>query len=92
VTPPPVTPPVTPTETMGFRVQIVATAYLANAEKIASEARMKFPEKVYVEYIAPYYKVRIGDCVSRGDVNALRMKARQMGYRDAWIVETMVRP
>jgi cell division septation protein DedD len=74
----------------GYRVQIFASSTNEGAENIASEARFKFTEKVYVEYEAPYYKVRVGDYKNRADVEILREKSKNLGYPDAWIVQTEV--
>lgn len=84
--------PTTPTGTTvpGYRVQLFASATNDGANKIASEARFKFTEQVYVEYEAPYYKVRVGDYKNRSDAEILREKAKNLGYPDAWIVQTEV--
>ncbi|MBN2379826.1 SPOR domain-containing protein [candidate division WOR-3 bacterium] len=83
---------VTPSGNMvsGYRVQIFASSTNEGANKVASEARFKFTESVYVEYDAPYYKVRVGDYKNRSDAEILREKARNVGYSDAWIVQTEV--
>lgn len=80
----------TTTSVPGYRVQIFASSTQEGADKIASEARFKFTERVYVEYDAPYYKVRVGNYKNRADAEILREKARNMGYPDAWIVQTEV--
>ena len=85
-------PPPEALETLGFRVQIYAFNSRAGANSAAESARLQFPEKVYVDYVAPYYKVRVGDCVTRTEAEMLRARARQFGYTDAFIVETMVTP
>ncbi len=74
----------------GYRVQIFASSTNEGANKVASEARFKFTERAYVEYDAPYYKVRIGDYKNRSDAEILREKAKNLGYGDAWIVQTEV--
>ncbi|NLI97226.1 SPOR domain-containing protein [bacterium] len=74
----------------GYRVQLFASSTNDGAEKIASEARFKFTEQVYVEYDPPYYKVRVGDYKNRSDAEILREKAKNLGYLDAWIVQTEV--
>lgn len=74
----------------GYRVQIFASSTNEGANKVASEARFKFTERVYVEYDVPYYKVRVGDYKNRSDVEILREKAKNLGYGDAWIVQTEV--
>ncbi len=74
----------------GYRVQIFASSTNEGAEKIASEARFKFTEQIYVEFDNNYYKVRVGDYKNRSDAEILREKAKNLGYLDAWIVQTEV--
>ena len=85
-------PPPEALETLGFRVQIYAFSSRVGANSAAESARLQFPERVYVDYVAPYYKVRVGDCVTRAEADMLKARARQFGYTDAFIVETMVTP
>lgn len=74
----------------GYRVQIFASSTQNGAEQVASEARFKFTEQIYVEFDPPYYKVRLGDYRNRADAEILREKAKSLGYHDAWIVQTEV--
>lgn len=85
-------PPPETIETLGFRVQIYAFLSKAGADAARERATLQFPERVYVEHIAPYYKVRVGDCVTREEAESLKARAKQLGYTDAFIVETMVKP
>jgi len=89
--PPPVSPPAeAPRKVLGFRVQIFASSTEKGASKVAGDARSTFTETVYVEHEPPYYKVRIGDCLSKDEAGALRAKAVRLGYRGAFVVETQV--
>ena len=89
--PPPVTPKVeAPRRVLGFRVQIFASSTEKGANKVAADARSTFTEGVYVEYEAPYYKVRVGDCLTKDEASALRTRLVGLGYRGAFIVETQV--
>ncbi|MEO0230988.1 MAG: SPOR domain-containing protein [candidate division WOR-3 bacterium] len=86
-----VTPP--PSVTYGYRVQILATSNKEKADMFAKEAQARFPnQKVYVEFIPPYYKVRIGDFITREEAEAFRAKAKSLGYFDAFIVESQITP
>lgn len=77
----------------GYRVQILAASIKENAERFAAEAQARFPDqRVYVEFIPPYYKVRIGDFLTREEAEAFKAKARSLGYFDAFIVETQINP
>ncbi|MEO0263474.1 MAG: SPOR domain-containing protein [candidate division WOR-3 bacterium] len=86
-----VTPP--PSVTYGYRVQILATSNKEKADMFAKEAQARFPDqKVYVEFIPPYYKVRIGEFITREEAEAFRAKAKSLGYFDAFIVESQITP
>jgi hypothetical protein len=83
----------------GYRVQILALdaskpGSKEKAEKYAKQAEnaLRGEYKVYVEYIPPYYKVRVGDFLSRAEAEKMKMKLRAIGYFDAWIVETEINP
>lgn len=88
----PVTPAPAPRNILGFRVQIFASNTEENASRVAADARAVFTDPVYIEYVAPYYKVRVGDYLTREEIESLKNKALSLGYRGAFIVETMVTP
>ncbi|KPK73900.1 hypothetical protein AMJ87_00185 [candidate division WOR_3 bacterium SM23_60] len=88
----PTTPVMAPQKVYGFRVQIFASSTEENASHVAADARKVFSDRVYVEYVAPYYKVRVGDYLTNEEVEPLKDKALSLGYRGAFIVETMVTP
>ncbi len=89
---PPSVPAPAPQRILGFRVQIFASNTEGNASRVAEDARGVFNEQVYIEYVAPYYKVRVGDYLTREEIEPLKNKALSLGYRGAFIVETMVTP
>ncbi|MBE0432042.1 SPOR domain-containing protein [candidate division WOR-3 bacterium] len=89
---PPMPPVAAPQKVYGFRVQIFASNSEENASRVAADARQVFGEKVYVDYVAPYYKVRVGDYLTREEIEPLKNEALSSGYRGAFIVETMVTP
>ena len=74
----------------GYRVQIFASSSLEKAEEVAGKARNSFPDRVYVEYSTPLYRVRIGNFASKDDALKFREKVVQAGYEGAWIVEALV--
>lgn len=87
---PPPSPP--PASILGFRIQIFASSTQKNASRVADDARAAFTENVYVQHVAPYYKVRVGDFLTREDAQSLQQRALQKGYRGAFVVETMIAP
>jgi hypothetical protein len=74
----------------GYRVQIFLSDNLREAAQVLAEARGKFEEEVYLEYDAPYYKVRVGDCKTELEGQDLLKAAHRRGYRDAWLVRTVI--
>lgn len=87
------TPAGAPAQVFGFRIQIFASSTGKNANRVADDARMTFGnQSVYVNHIVPYYKVRIGDCLTREEADALRKQALRLGFTGAFIVETMITP
>jgi hypothetical protein len=75
----------------GFRVQLVSTTSIdeANAKKVEAEA--DFPgEWVYVEYDPPTYKVRAGNFQSRVDADRFAKLASSKGFQEAWAVPERV--
>lgn len=77
----------------GFRVQLLATKDIERATVAKKEAEFAFgdsPVNVYIEFDSPYYKLRIGDCQTREQAEALRDLAQQKGYPSPWIVRTRV--
>lgn len=83
-------PAVEMVEVPGYRVQLVATDAEFEARAVEEKALIEFDENVYLIFDSPTYKVRIGDCVSRLEANELRKKAANLGYRDAWVVQSRV--
>jgi len=85
------TRPEPPTTIPGFRVQIFASVSFDTAEgaRKAAETRLGIP--AYVEKADGMFKVRVGDCLTRGDAEAVLKRCREGFYKDAWIVETPVR-
>jgi hypothetical protein len=90
VPPPPPAP--APANVFGFRIQIFASSTENNANKVADDARSAFAERIYVQHVPPYYKVRAGDCLTRAEAEKLKKKALTLGYRGAFVVETMISP
>lgn len=89
----PTSPPNPPPATiLGFRIQIFASSTETNASRVADDARASFTQNVYVKYGAPYYKVRIGDFLTKEEAQIVKHQALQLGYRGTFVVETMISP
>lgn len=74
----------------GFRIQLLATKDENQASDIKKQAILKFQEKVYLIFDPPYYRIRVGDCVTEQDAKTLKDEAINKGFADAWIVQSKV--
>lgn len=74
----------------GHRVQVFTSGLLAEAEAVRDAIR-NTGLAAYVEYRAPLYRVRIGDCMDIAEARSLLEQAVAMGYERAVIVPTLIR-
>lgn len=92
VTPTPPPPNPAPATILGFRIQLFASSTEKNASRVADDTRASFTQNVYIQHVPPYYKVRVGDFLTKEEAQVVKQQAMQMGYRGAFIVETMISP
>jgi len=74
----------------GYRIQLLATKDENLANEMKKQAILKFQDKVYLIFESPYYRIRVGDCISEKDAKVLREEAVKKGFTDAWIVPSKV--
>ncbi len=74
----------------GYRIQIFSSLRQEEAESVATVARQKLDEKIYVEFHPPYYKVRVGNCWTSEEASELLQKVKRAGFPDAWVVRATV--
>lgn len=80
------------TPATGWRVQVFAASDRAAAEEFARSLRGRVDdEPVYVEWVDPWYKVRVGDFESRAPADRLRARLEERGIEGAWTVRTTIR-
>jgi hypothetical protein len=69
--------------TVTYRVQIGIFDSRADADNLAESARSKTDYPVYVEYITPFYRVRVGDFIRKSDAEECVIFLRQKGFSDS---------
>lgn len=75
----------------GFRVQAVSTSDREQAFRMKADLLANFPdEKSYVLFQAPYFKVRIGNFISRDDADKLRIKLNKFFQKNMYVVEDVI--
>jgi hypothetical protein len=66
-----------------YRVQIGILDNKTDADKLAKYARSNTDYPVYVEYITPFYRVRVGDFVRKSDAEKCVIFLQKKGFSDA---------
>jgi len=75
-----------------LRVQFFATKYPEEASQVAELVQDELSEPTYIEYKAPYYWVRAGDCETPDEADSLLRKIKRLGYTESWVVEVKIEP
>lgn len=75
-----------------FRVQFFATQYPDEASSVSEAVKNQLSVNTYIDYKAPYYWVKVGDCETKEEAESLMDKIRELGYKDSWVVEMKVEP
>jgi hypothetical protein len=75
-----------------YRVQFFATKYPNQAARVAESVGEQLSQKTYIEYKAPYYWVRVGDCETKKEAEYLQKKINELGYEESWVVEVKIKP
>jgi len=77
--------------TDGYRVQVLSTDDIDDANRIRAEVYEKTTRKeVYVIFEPPFYKVKVGDFTSKSEADDLRFKLNQLGYTESKVVKEAV--
>jgi len=79
-------------EKMGWKVQVFSTSDFFLADSIHRKAQCQF-ENIEVEKVfnLPYYKIRVGNCITREEAERLLSRAQELHYPDAWVIRTQIK-
>jgi hypothetical protein len=87
----PSTPVQTPEQVPGYRVQLITTTSIDEANEKKALAESLFPgEWFYLQYDQPTYKIRAGNFVSRFEAERFRGMIAERGFAGAWVVPERV--
>jgi hypothetical protein len=77
--------------TDGYRVQVISTDDIEEANLVRSELYEQTTRKeVYIVFEPPFYKVKVGDFISKSEAENLRFKLNQLGYSESKVVQETV--
>lgn len=74
----------------GYRVQVLATRFYEKADSLREALVERYENEVYIDFEAPNYKVRVGNCPVRNEAEVLQKELIQQGFSSAWIIRTRV--
>lgn len=77
----------------GYRIQIFSDKTYSQAEEAYYNAIASIlDELIYLEFFAPYFKIRVGDFLRREDADLHRIQNLNRLYPDAWVVPAKIYP
>ncbi len=86
------TKPTKQTKTRGYRIQIYSGNSRAEADDIRLKFMSSYPQSpCYIQFLSPYYKVRVGDYTSNDEANK-QLKYFKRVYPMAFIVSSYISP
>ncbi|MFA6597320.1 MAG: SPOR domain-containing protein [Ignavibacteriaceae bacterium] len=75
----------------GFRVQVLATDDLMEAQQMRSDVYFKTNKNdIYISFQPPLYKVKVGDYETHSGANNLAFKLNQLGFSPTQVVADTV--
>ncbi|MDP3683123.1 MAG: hypothetical protein Q8S01_04250, partial [Ignavibacteria bacterium] len=75
----------------GFRVQVLATDDLTEAQQKRSDIYFKTNKnEIYITFQSPLYKVKVGDYATHLGANNLAFKLNQLGFSPTQVVADTV--
>lgn len=75
----------------GFRVQVISTNKRNEANEAKARVMQLYPDyRTYLDFQAPYFKVRIGDFKSRDEASELRDKLSNLFSGGVFVVPSII--
>ncbi|MGE7773840.1 SPOR domain-containing protein [Chitinophaga caseinilytica] len=75
----------------GFRVQVLTTNKRNEANEAKTRVMQRYPDyRTYIDFEAPYFKVRVGDFKSREEATELRKELAEYFPNGAFVVPTII--
>ncbi|SFV32698.1 SPOR domain-containing protein [Thermoflavifilum thermophilum] len=75
----------------GYRVQVISTDDRERANQVRALLLQRFPQyRAYLQYHAPYFRVRVGDFLNQEDAIPLRDTLREIFSSGVFIVPDVI--
>ena len=71
----------------GYRIQVISTTNRDQANRVKADVLSKFTdEKAYLTYTSPYFKVRIGNFITKDDAEKFRLQLSKYYPQGVYVV------
>lgn len=78
-------------KTNGYRIQVLSTDNYNEALRMQDSVKSCLStQKTYIDFEAPFYKVKIGDLTDPGYAADLQFKLRQLGFKSPLITQDSI--
>jgi len=78
------------THEAGYRVEVLATDDLEEANNMRSELNFRLKQNIYIIFDPPFYRIRTGDYLDRNSAESQSFKLKQLGYIESRVVSDSV--
>ena len=75
----------------GFRLQLYDDLSVINANKTFDNYKKKLPDSLYLEFDAPFYKIRYGNFKTKREAELQKQNLMNNGMKDIWIIRSRIK-
>ena len=75
----------------GFRLQLYDDLSVINANKTFEKLKKELSDSLYLEFEAPFYKIRYGNFKTKQDAELQKAYLVNNGMKDIWIIRSRIK-
>ena len=75
----------------GFRLQLHDDLSVINANKTFDKLKKELSDSLYLEFEAPFYKIRYGNFKTKQDAELQKKHLVNNGMKDIWIIRSRIK-
>ena len=74
----------------GYRLQIFESSSVEEANRTLRKFERSLKDSVYMVFEAPFYKLRLGNFVTKKEAEKQKANLNKKGYKNIWIVRSRI--
>ena len=74
----------------GYRLQIFESSSVEEANRTLRKFQRSLKDSVYMVFEAPFYKLRLGNFVTKKEAEKQKANLNKKGYKNIWIVRSRI--